>query len=322
MLSITCSRWACCSFRRMYSSSSCKFWSSSLMCRFFIFSVLWASLSLAQQSLALQLGTRSLAARPSHRLSLLLVLSFFTWLIYSCLVMHWLNSLLISETSKSLKVAVQAWPHAGSILIEPSELQTLFHKVSTCFIQFQILHLVRHLSFSFSTDVVKFVMVPITCCTRTTNGFLHLWVSDVLFSIHIIIAVWMHLVPFEALYWFITLFFIYDIVISTVPWYIGRISCHWIKLMLYLLKLALAAFGTFRWLFLRIFFSSYSFDYMLWHYLHSFEFNKKLILSTLMEKFKENSSFDGLSWSIIGVLLIKSDEHVAGTLVMACIVDL
>lgn len=184
----------------------------------------------------------------------------------------------------------------------------------------------RHVSFSFSTDVVKFFLIPITWCTSTiilsTIGFLHVWVSIVLFSIHIIIAIWMHLVPFEALYWFITLFFIYDIVISTVSWYIGRISCHWIKLMLYLLKLAFTALSAFRWLVLWIIFSSYSFDYVLWYYLNSFEFNEKLILSTLVEKFKENSSFDGLSWSIIGVLLVKSDEHIAGTLVMTSIVDL
>ena len=185
----------------------------------------------------------------------------------------------------------------------------------------------RHVSFSFSADVVKVVAVPITWCTRinfriTTTGFLHVWVSIILFSIHIIIAIWLHLVPFEALNWFITLFFIYDIVISTVSRYIGRISCHWIKLMLYLLKLALAAFSTFGWLLLWISFSSYSFAYVPWHYLNSFEFNKKLVLSTLVEKFKENSSFDGLSWSIIGVLLIESDEHIASTLVVTSIVDL
>lgn len=180
----------------------------------------------------------------------------------------------------------------------------------------------RHVSFSFSTDVVKVLVLPITCCTRTTAGFLHVWVSVVLFSIHIIIGIWMHLVPLEALYWFITLFFIYDIVISTISWYIGRIPYHWIKLMLYLLELALTAFNTFRWLLLRIIFSSYSFDYVFWHYLNSFKFDEKLILSTLVEKFKENSSFDGLSWSIIWVLFIKSDEHIASTLVMTSIVDL
>jgi hypothetical protein len=41
-----------------------------------------------------------------------------------------------------------------------------------------------------------------------------------------------------------------------------------------------------------------------------------------VEEFKENSSFDGLSWSIMGVLLIESDEHIASTLVVTSIVDL
>lgn len=59
---------------------------------------------------------------------------------------------------------------------------------------------------------------------------------------------------------------------------------------------------------------------MLWHDLDSLELNEQLILGALVEELEEDSALDGLARPVKGVLLVKSDEHVACSLVMGCLV--
>ena len=61
---------------------------------------------------------------------------------------------------------------------------------------------------------------------------------------------------------------------------------------------------------------------MLWHDLNALKVDEQLILSALVEQFKEHGAFDSLTRSIKRILLIKTDEHVPCTLIVRSAIEL